>query len=54
MLSGILVLAYGQVGKLWYGVQISNALGRFQQAGSSFSERDFGSGLYATGLILKW
>lgn len=40
------VMAYGQVGKLWYGVQISNGLGRFQQAGSSFSERDFGSGLY--------
>ncbi|MDZ7718534.1 MAG: porin [Balneolaceae bacterium] len=40
------LMAYGQVGKLWYGVQISNGLGRFQQAGSSFSERDFGSGLY--------
>lgn len=40
------LMAYGQVGKLWYGVQISNGLGRFQQTGSSFSERDFGSGLY--------
>lgn len=40
------LMAYGQFGKLWYGVQISNGLGRFQQAGSSFSKRDFGSGLY--------
>lgn len=40
------LMAYGQVGKLWYGVQFSNGLGRFQQAGTSFSQRDFGSGLY--------
>lgn len=40
------LMAFGQVGKLWYGLQTSNGLGRFQHAAYSFSERDFGSGLY--------
>lgn len=40
------LVVHGQIGKLWYGAQIGNGLGRFQQAGASFSERNFGSGLY--------
>lgn len=47
------LMAYGQIRKLWYGVQIGNGLGRFQQAGSSFSERKFGSGLYGGRLDLE-
>lgn len=41
------IAATGQIGKLWYGVNIGNGLGRFQYAGSSFTSRKFGSGLYA-------
>lgn len=41
------IAATGQIGKVWYGANIGNGLGRFQYAGSSFSSRKFGSGLYA-------
>lgn len=44
------VSATGQIGKLWYGVNAGNGLGRFQYAGSSFTSRNFGSGLYAARL----
>ena len=40
------VMAYGQHGRLWYGVHYSNGAGRSIHAGSNISERDFGGGLY--------
>lgn len=40
------IMAYGQIGRLWYGVHAGNGTGRFQQAGTNITERDFGGGLY--------
>lgn len=39
------VVAYGTLGKFWYGLQISNGLGRMHQPGFTFFDRNFGSGL---------
>ncbi|NBC64746.1 MAG: hypothetical protein GVY07_03645 [Bacteroidetes bacterium] len=39
------IVAYGTLGKLWYGFQISNGLGRIHQSGFTFFDRNFGSGL---------
>jgi len=39
------LMAYGTIGKLWYGFQISNGLGRIHQTGFTFFDRNFGSGL---------
>jgi len=38
-------VAYGTLGKLWYGFQVSNGLGRIHQPGFTFFDRNFGSGL---------
>ncbi len=40
------VMAYGQHGRLWYGIHASNGSGRFQHAGSNITERNAGSGIY--------
>lgn len=40
------VMAYGQHGRLWYGIHVSNGAGRFNHAGSVITERKTGSGLY--------
>lgn len=40
------VMAYGQRGRLWYGIHASNGAGRFNHAGSVITERKAGGGLY--------
>lgn len=40
------VMAYGQHGRFWYGIQASNGGGRFNHAGSVITERKAGGGLY--------
>lgn len=40
------VMAYGTVGRVWYGLHAGNGHGRFRQAGTHITNRTFGSGLY--------
>lgn len=40
------VMAYGQHGRLWYGIHAGNGGGRFVHAGSTITERKAGGGLY--------
>lgn len=47
------VMAFGQIGRLWYGVHAGNGTGRFQQAGTNITERNFGGGLYGARVDLE-
>lgn len=40
------IMAYGQHGRLWYGVHAGNGGGQFVHAGSTITERKAGGGLY--------
>ncbi len=40
------IMAVGTLGPVWYGVHIGNGMGRFTQAGTNISSRDFGGGLF--------
>lgn len=40
------IQAMGSSGPLWYGFHILNGMGRFTQAGTNITSRDFGGGLY--------
>lgn len=40
------VMAYGNYGRLWYGIHAGNGTGRFTQAGSNITKRKAGDGLY--------
>lgn len=46
------IMAYGQKGRLWYGVHAGNGAGRFNQAGSTITQRKAGGGLY--GARIDW
>lgn len=46
------IMAYGQHGRLWYGVHVGNGSGRFNYAGSNITERKTGGGLY--GARMDW
>tara|TARA_R100001143_G_C3361345_1_gene136832 strand:+ start:3110 stop:4246 length:1137 start_codon:yes stop_codon:yes gene_type:complete len=46
------IMAYGQHGRLWYGVHASNGSGRFNYASSTITERKAGGGLY--GARVDW
>lgn len=46
------VMAYGQHGRLWYGVHAGNGAGRFNYAGSQITERKAAGGLY--GARIDW
>lgn len=46
------IMAYGQYGKLWYGVHAGNGAGSFNSAGSNISDQKAGGGLY--GGRLDW
>lgn len=39
------VMAFGQVGNLWYGVHAGNGLGRYSAAGTTFTARDGAGGM---------
>lgn len=47
------IMAYGQYGKLWYGVHAGNGAGRFNYAGSTITERKSGGGLYGARVDLE-
>lgn len=40
------VMIHGNYGPLWYGIHAGNGTGRFSQAGTTISKRDWGGGLY--------
>lgn len=40
------IMAYGNYGRIWYGIHAGNGAGRFTQAGTNISQRSWGSGLY--------
>ena len=40
------IMAYGQHGRLWYGIHAGNGGGQFVHAGSNITERKAGGGLY--------
>jgi len=40
------IMAMGRSGPIWYGFHVGNGMGRFHQAGTTVSSRDFGGGLF--------